>query len=120
MATFHHSPLDPAQSEIRLLKLFPCTGFDADIRLELFHASLHSAPEYLPLSYTWGAPYEGLLSEWDDINHTCTITVSGAPFQIRMNLESALRHIRKCQPHETVLWIDAICINQDDVAERSS
>jgi hypothetical protein len=38
--------------------------------------------------------------------------------QIRKNLEAALRHLRLTQ-EARYLWVDAICINQDDMDERS-
>jgi hypothetical protein len=44
--------------------------------------------------------------------------VHGRRLQVTTNLESALRHLRY---HENtrILWIDAICINQSDLSERS-
>lgn len=38
--------------------------------------------------------------------------------QVTLNLEAALRHIRKSS-HAITLWVDAICINQNDVAEKN-
>jgi hypothetical protein len=45
--------------------------------------------------------------------------VHGKEFQITTNLESALQHIR-LPDHAQLLWVDAICINQNGVAERRS
>ena len=36
-----------------------------------------------------------------------------------MNLESALRHLRH-ESEELVIWVDALCINQKDLAEKNS
>ena len=47
------------------------------------------------------------------------ITLNGATVSITPNLSSALRGL----PHETdtlILWIDALCINQNDIQEKSS
>jgi hypothetical protein len=44
-------------------------------------------------------------------------------FPVTVNLEGALRHLRelhKADRHGFVLWIDALCINQKDVKERTS
>jgi len=60
------------------------------------------------LSYTWGNPTTKhfILCESKAIGVTC-------------NLWSALRRLRH-ETEERVLWIDALCINQEDDAERSS
>jgi Heterokaryon incompatibility protein (HET) len=47
-----------------------------------------------------------------------SIKVNGHDFQAKTNLEKALRRFRKEKLHQ-VLWVDAICINQIDMAERS-
>ena len=63
-------------------------------------------PAYNALSYTWGSPEK-----------TSFIVVNGSQFPVTPNLEAALRRL-----HGTVqyLWVDAICINQDDIHERNS
>ncbi|KAI0376052.1 heterokaryon incompatibility protein-domain-containing protein [Hypomontagnella monticulosa] len=62
---------------------------------------------YEALSYTWGAPV---------FSHP--IRINGVEFFITENLDSALRHLRLM---DTVryLWVDALCINQSDVKEKS-
>jgi len=47
-----------------------------------------------------------------------TITLNSRRYEIRENLFDALVHLRH-ETRERVLWIDAICINQDDVEERN-
>lgn len=66
--------------------------------------------EFAALSYTWGDP-----------NETRTIVVDGSPVLVRCNLEAALRELRKKKPVQQGLriWIDALCINQDDIPERN-
>ena len=44
------------------------------------------------------------------------ITVNGRPFKVTENLYEALRHLYKDQT--IPYWIDAICINQDDLKEK--
>lgn len=47
------------------------------------------------------------------------MTCNGAPLRITKSLHDALCNVRK--PSEIVtIWADAVCINQDDVAEKSS
>jgi hypothetical protein len=40
------------------------------------------------------------------------------PMQVRRNLADALRHLRLVDTHR-VLWVDAVCINQRNMVERS-
>ncbi|KAL5326330.1 hypothetical protein ACEPPN_007468 [Leptodophora sp. 'Broadleaf-Isolate-01'] len=83
----------------------------------MIHTSLREAPRYYALSYTWGAPFAGLPSEWDDPKATHTIHVDGHEFEVRWNLEAALK--RMCKDEVTVMWIDALCINQSDIPEKN-
>ncbi|KAG5746890.1 hypothetical protein H9Q70_010415 [Fusarium xylarioides] len=66
---------------------------------------------YTALSYVWGAP-------WDAHDGTSPLCVNGHFFNITKNLDKALRHLRS---NSTVqkLWVDAICINQQDISERA-
>ena len=45
------------------------------------------------------------------------MTLNGTPFGISANLEAALVRLRLPDAERT-LWVDAICINQDDEAEK--
>ena len=76
---------------------------------ELEHASkpISLVPEFESLSYTWGDP-----------KITEPILVNGHVLNITTNLNAALLALRKTN-EERVLWVDAICINQADVQERS-
>ena len=65
------------------------------------------ASDYEALSYTWGDPA---------LAHN--IECNGRSLQIGRNLYSALKTLRLSEGSR-LLWIDAICINQSDVAERS-
>ncbi|KAI7769715.1 hypothetical protein LZL87_003205 [Fusarium oxysporum] len=66
-----------------------------------------------------GAKYHALSYEWgEESKDEPDITVNDRKVQIRRNLFNALRSIRK--PTEDLqLWVDAICINQSDVEEKS-
>jgi hypothetical protein len=63
--------------------------------------------EYEALSYTWG-------SQKGDRQILC----NGKEVIVTENCEVALRHLRQTDKPRA-LWVDAICINQDSVAERS-
>ena len=66
---------------------------------------------YEALSYVWGSP--------DD---TWSVSVldgdTASSLQVRSNLLSALQSLRS-RTESRLLWIDALCINQDDVEERN-
>ena len=58
------------------------------------------------------------LRHWGDQKATLPIVVDNQSLQVTTNLHSALQHLR--QPLESRwVWIDAICINQRDVVEKS-
>ncbi|KAK5660580.1 hypothetical protein OQA88_13138 [Cercophora sp. LCS_1] len=99
--------------EIRLLRIQD----DASQRIScsLERVSLDDAPRYIALSYTWGKA-----------KSQTPILVEGEPFQPHYNLYMALaglRHITRdpdwAQEKIERIWIDAICINQDDETEKS-
>lgn len=100
--------LDDPDLHIRLVELEPSADITAPVRCTLRKARLHSDLRYSALSYVWGDP-------------TCasTIYVNGVETKVTENLEFAMRRIRD-GTSERVIWIDAICINQSDLAERSN
>ncbi|KAH0496015.1 hypothetical protein TgHK011_009536 [Trichoderma gracile] len=81
--------------------------------------------KYHALSYTWGPPvFSHSLQvlgddKLDDGNAHRIPKPSSSIIRITENLYAALRSLRK--PDETlVLWVDAVCINQENIAERNS
>jgi hypothetical protein len=93
---------------IRVLTLEP--GFlGSPIRGRLINVPLFESPElYEALSYSWGQ------SMRENI-----IYIDGKPFRVANNLFEALHNLRRTISSR-VLWIDAICINQDNMAEKST
>lgn len=103
-----YKALDPHLPEIRVLKLLPSASFDARIECRLVHRALYGdSDEYEALSYVWGGN-----------ESTAEITLNNEPYSITPNLEIALRHLRQPSAERT-LWVDALCINQHDLVERS-
>ncbi|KAK3328608.1 heterokaryon incompatibility protein-domain-containing protein [Cercophora scortea] len=92
---------------IRLLTLQP-GEHESDICCKLQAVALESAPKYEALSYVWG-----------DANERKSLLLHGHTHSVTANLEAALRHLRYGDEPCT-LWIDALCINQDDLEERGA
>jgi hypothetical protein len=100
--------VDSAKREIKLLVVEPATNFEAAIRCQLFRTSLSSRPTYETLSYRWGDPTK-----------TVSILLHEQPVSVTVNLESALRHLRRVD-ESRILWADALCINQGDTVEKTA
>ena len=102
-----YSALKPQQ--IRVLELDQSIHHDSVITCSLKTMSLSDStrPQYEALSYVWGDPAK-----------RNQIILDGQPASITQNLWTALKYIRKSDASRT-LWIDAVCINQDDVNERT-
>jgi hypothetical protein len=99
--------LSKSQLSIRLLRLKPGKPGDP-IKCKLFRTTVISSPPYEALSYTWGDPAS-----------RSTVCVNGIEVSVTRNLCKALRTLRY-ENRARVLWVDALCINQHDTAERSS
>ena len=110
MAPYRYSPLNKRKKQIRLLTLLPVAA-SAEIRIRIDTVALtkKQKPQYEALSYTWGSSEDPLkINVGPSRNNTLTVT---------QNLASALIHLR--HEHEPrVLWIDAICIDQQNLKER--
>jgi hypothetical protein len=108
---YRYSPLNKAAHEIRLLTLLP-EPYSSEIQV-LLHATSFSndtPPNYEALSYVWGST-----------EYQAEIIVGASredKLPVTQNIETALRHLRY-EEEPRRLWIDAICVNQQDLDERS-
>lgn len=82
--------------------------FDETIRLKFQIASLDEHPVFTAHSYCWG-------SQQDLIG----IRLDEQQFLVTRNLEVALRYWRS-EHEDLMIWVDAICINQDDMEEKQN
>jgi len=100
---------------IRLLALHPKEGDDI-LRGELLACTIFShadfsivpAPPYTALSYCWGEP-----------TFSDAILLGNTPFPITPSLGRCLRTLWAENGEGRMLWVDQICINQDDIGEKS-
>ncbi|KAJ3539484.1 hypothetical protein NM208_g5207 [Fusarium decemcellulare] len=99
--------------EIRLLVVKPGL-FGEPIRAKFLYTNLGEKPEFEALSYCWGdAPEEAeilMSSEKGDVDAT--------PFRVRSSLAAALQRLRY-ETKTLTVWVDAVCIYQNDRDERS-
>jgi hypothetical protein len=107
---YQYSPLDKDRKEIRLITL-RAGRFSDEIHVTLFTAVLteDSIPVYEALSYAWG-------SQEDPVD--IVIGPRDKRLAVTRNLAEALPYLRYTDKPR-VLWIDAICVNQQDSNERS-
>ena len=104
---YARAPFSPSMREIRLVTI-ESGNFTDEIRCSLKVVPLDAAGDYETLSYTWGDP-----------TVTERIRLGGSAFNVTSNLADALRHLRN-KEDPRIIWIDAICINQADIAERNT
>jgi len=110
MPTVKYTPLPADGASIRLLRLQPNSANDAKVQCTFFHASLADAQK---------AQYEALSYAWGNATQTIDIELNGIIFPATVNLDAALRALRKPDEPRT-LWVDAVCINQSDLQEQGS
>lgn len=107
MASYAYDNVVNFDRVIRVLTLLP--GREEDpLHGELETCRLDSALAYEALSYCWGTG-----------GMDAAIDCSRGSIKITKTLERALRVLR-LEDKTRRLWIDQICINQDDIKERSS
>ncbi|KAF2805516.1 HET-domain-containing protein, partial [Mytilinidion resinicola] len=104
--SYRYTPLDFSKSQIRLLVL-NAGSFEDEISCRLQHFSFDSNVSFDALSYTWG-----------DRSSARYIRIGDSYLQVTSNLEAALRHLRLRSSSRTI-WIDALCIDQQNVQERN-
>jgi hypothetical protein len=82
---------------------------------------LESPPHFVALSYTWGDAEDVAFSAAGDtvLPPVPLIRVNKEKFAVTRNLFDALIALRK-QKLRSCIWIDALCINQDDTNERNA
>ncbi|KAF1833844.1 HET-domain-containing protein [Decorospora gaudefroyi] len=104
--TLKYHPL-ASPTAFRLLDLQRASTPDALLEGRLSH-HIRGTINYETLSYEWGQPNPS----------DPYILINGHRTQIRSNLHAALSAIRLADQDRRI-WIDALCINQTDTAERS-
>ena len=108
---YHYKPLKHnLGEEIRPIVLYAGEPLD-NLVCDIIVVSLADRPAYEAVSYTW-ANTKG------DASLTSVISCRGKGIAITKNCEAALQRLR-LQNRSRRLWIDAICINQNDTSEKN-
>ena len=93
-------------NQVRLIELV--NGQDNPLSYKFHIHILEQCPAFTAISYAWGDP----------ISRMYRVLIDGRPFCVRQNLWHFLYQARR-DDKIGFLWIDAICINQNDLAEMS-
>lgn len=104
-----YHPLDESHQEIRLLLVKAGSGSDP-VQCELQHEFLDAERgvlNYETISYCWG-----------DASSKAEIFLNGVATMVPVNAKLAVLRMRQPDCDRT-LWIDSICINQEDKVERA-
>lgn len=96
------------EPEFRLVKIERSPDLSSPIVCTLHVSSLESAPTYDALSYAWG-----------DAETTKSMLLLGRRWPVNFRLFQALTGMRNLDTG-WYIWIDAVCINQDDWDEWRS
>jgi Heterokaryon incompatibility protein (HET) len=105
---YTNCPLNPENAEIRLLRVEPAHSPDGALRYVFSKASLNGrAPPFTAVSYCWGQ------SEPEQI-----IYVGSTPVKVTETVHDVLREV--LAGGAALAWIDQVCIDQRNAAERSS
>lgn len=101
---YRYKPFEDPRTQIRLIKA--CPGPRHSLSFETSVWDLDDTPQYVAISYTWG-----------EYVMEC-IYIDGSPKLVRRSARYSLWQVLDFWP-DHFIWIDSICINQDDDEEKS-
>ncbi|EEU41760.1 uncharacterized protein NECHADRAFT_87806 [Fusarium vanettenii 77-13-4] len=107
-------PSTLGQSELRLICIEAAPSPDYPLHLSLEVYDLDNCPEYEAVSYTWAG---------EDGDSTLSKPIYVGPFwDCLVQTNNCWEMLRFVRPWRGIrmLWVDAICINQNNIPERSS
>jgi hypothetical protein len=93
---------------IRLFRISRRTRYSTLLKGEILHADLDNPPPYEAISYTWG-----------DVTRSKKLLVDGCQFGVSAGLYELLEALSSREKH-VLLWVDYICINQDDEEDKAN
>lgn len=127
---YTYQPL-PTATSIRLIEVRPKSSSilgSKTVRLSLITVPLRKAPIFDALSYTWGNPMSKFSRKNDEAYESKKefVEIDGRRLEVGLNLVDALHMLQTVnlkaakQSQAKYIWIDAICINQEDNDEKAA
>jgi hypothetical protein len=95
------------ERKIRLFCISRRTRYSTLLKGKILHADLDNPPPYEAISYTWG-----------DITRSKKLLVDGCQFAVSAGLHELLEALSSPKK-QVLLWVDYICINQDDEEDKA-
>lgn len=119
MTTNIYRSLEGAPGAIRLLQVLPGDD-DDELECRLYETTLGPDLSYTALSYVWENHLHDTLGTFTPPLRTekAVIRCDGKQIEIGTNLNSALQRLRD-KKDVVQLWVDKLCIDQEDVTERN-
>jgi hypothetical protein len=103
---FHSEQLQPRH--IRILEVESSPHPSGIINCRCIHVPLEDrSHKYVAVSYTWGSPQK-----------PCQLLVNGHLLKITQTVHEIFQSKIMAEPG-TLIWIDAICINQENLEEKT-
>ena len=100
-----YPPLDQSAGATRFVQILPQSG-PHKLQCNLAAGNINDA-DYIAVSYEWGSAADPVL-----------ISVNSKPVIVRQNIYKFLLTMRKLECTK-YLWIDALCIDQENIEERN-
>lgn len=121
---YQYEPL-PSPKSIRLLEIISHSAGSAEFegKLHVIDLGQHDHLQYIALSYTWKLP--DTAADLIERPVAPVIVFDGHKLAIGCNLFDCLEQATALpddpdEPDGSLIWIDAVCINQQDLNERSN
>ncbi len=116
-SSYHYESLDPNTKSARLLEVIPGPDYEP-IKGKIIHCNLEDNPSYIALSYTWDHGGDPKFIECEGTTIKVGQNLWSFLHQYRQKLSNRLYH-EQTPPESVPLWIDALCINQQNMDERA-
>ena len=111
---YKYRPLSDVNEEIRVVKIMAGNGVGNKIECDIEHCLLSEEGDgYEAISYVWGEPIR---------NHDVICDNGTSHLKVTSNLRDVIERLASVPENDghQRYWVDSICINQDNSAERDS
>ncbi|KAL5315351.1 hypothetical protein ACEPPN_016218 [Leptodophora sp. 'Broadleaf-Isolate-01'] len=113
-----YKTLDQSKNEVRLLRIHPVPENQPQENVQ-GHPELVSCSLEIHSLDDQDLKFDALSYVWGDSIQVLPVFIDGKVFLVTRNLFEALETFRNNNTLPSLLWVDAICINQQDSQERN-